>query len=119
MDSTFRNSAVWSLEGMEGLEVTFPEDIVEVLVAMAMAKDHLEVTMEVVDMAVEAPEVEVEAEARLDHHHQALGLGMMIGTAGMASAVSMNRVKFSMRKLPKVLSISTQACRVESYGARK
>ena len=119
MDSTFRNSAVWSLEGMEGLEATFPEDMAEVLAVMVMVKDHLEATMELTDMAVEAPEAEVEAEARPAHHRRAPGLGMMIGTAGMASAVSMNRVKFSMRKLPKVLSISTQACRVGSYGARK
>ena len=115
MDNTFRSLAVVSLEGMEGLEVTFPEDMAEVLVAMAMAKDHLEATMEVAGMAVEAPEAEVEAEARLDHHHQALGLGMMIGMAGTASAAmdsSMSKAKSLMRKLPRVLSISTPACQV-------
>ncbi len=116
MDNTFHSLAAMSLEGMEGLEVTSPEDTVEVLVAMTMAKDHLEVTMEVVDMAMEAPEVEVEAEARLGHHHQALGLGTMIEMAGMASAAmdsSMSKAKSLMRKLPRVLSISTPACQEE------
>ena len=116
MDNTFRNLAVGSLEGMEGLEATFPEDMAEVLVVMAMAKDHLEVTMELTDMAVEAPEAEVEAEARLDHHRQALGLGMMIGMAGTASAAmdsSMSKAKSLMRKWPRVMSISTPACQEE------
>ena len=112
MDNTFRSLAVVSLEGMEGLEATFPEDMAEVLVVMAMAKDHLEATMELTDMAVEAPEAEVEAEARLDHHHQALGLGMMIGMVGMASVamdLSTNKAKSLMIKLPRVLNIGRPA----------
>ncbi len=114
------------LEGMEGLEVSSLEGTVaqemEALVVATVAKDHSAVMTEDVDTAMGVTEVEAEAEAHLDRRHQARGPATRIGMIGIPSVAmvsSTNKAKSLMRKLPRVLSISTPAYQVVWHGARK
>ncbi len=114
--TTSPSLAVTSLEGMEGLEVASLEGMAEALVAMTEVKDHLVIMAEDMDMAVEATEAEAGAEDHPDRHQRALGPATMTGMVGMdheAMDFSTNRARFSMRKLPRVLNISTPAYQEE------
>jgi hypothetical protein len=107
---------------MEGLEATSLEGMVEDLAAVTVAKDHLAIITEGADMGMEDMEVEAEAEAHLDHHRQVIGQVRMTGMAGKANAVLdsfMSKARSLMRRLLRVLNISTPAYQVGSYGARK
>ncbi len=115
-----------AMEGMEDREATFLEGLEDqetAASAMAMVvMGRMEAAMVAMGMVLVALEVVVEAEARRAPHLLVAGRPMRTGTDGRISvclALSTSRARFSMRKLLRVLNISTPAHQEEQYGARK